>query len=194
MTHDPDRARRLLLDDEDRPLDVVQFSSNKLNQHLSAASSAAADNLLTKARRRLQEGQEQQAEAFIQRALRLAYDEHEEQQPALWSAHMALFMTISDDLEASDPADQSWLDRAVALIGAFGPAADAEIRSCLRTFLSDMYTLSPTETRRLKALTAGVPFDADPFAGLPADEGSHTRAIAEVLRAVTRHHELVASS
>ncbi len=76
---------------------MAQTTSNRLDQSFSAASMEAADNLLGKALRRLEEGNQERAQAFIQRALSLPYDEHEELHPASWSAYMALFMPLSDD-------------------------------------------------------------------------------------------------
>jgi len=175
-----------------RPLGEAQRTSNRTESEFSSASAMAADNLLTKAERRLQAGEDEQAAAFVQRALRLPFDKYEEVQPAPWSAHMALFMAISDDLEDSDEGDQRWLDRAETLLSSSGPAAESEIRSVLRSLVSDAYSLSPTETRRLKALTAGIPLNADPLAGTPDDEQSRTEAIIEVLRALLEHRSMKA--
>jgi hypothetical protein len=57
-----------------------------------------------------------------------------------------------------------------------------------------VYDLSPTETRRLKALTRGVPFDADPFPDVPNEPDLRTAAIMDVLLAVLHHEQLLMES
>jgi hypothetical protein len=187
METDLDRMSRMMAGAEARPLDDAQRVSNHVNSAFSSASMAAADNLLDKAVRRLEAGADDKARVLVERAVRLPFDEYEEMQPAVWSAHMMLFTSISDDLEDSEPGDQGWLDRAEALIGPGAPVTEAEVRNCLRSFLGDIFQLSPAERTRLKALTRGIPFDQDPLAGVPTDEQSQVSAILELLQTFLRH-------
>jgi hypothetical protein len=174
-------------DEQDRPLSDVQRASNLLGSTFSTAASAGAENLLTKALLRLETGDRQAAEPFVERTLRLPYDEHEKMEPGIWSAHMFLYISISDDLEASETGDSSWLDRAQTLIDVSPPVAAAEVRSCLRSLLDGTNNLSASETRRVKAMTRGLSFDADPLIGVPNEPGPRKAGVMEVLDAIIHH-------
>jgi hypothetical protein len=193
MTSDLDPLDRFLPDAPDRPLDDAQVSSNLLNRSFSEASAEASANLLAKALRRIESGEDDRAGAFILRALQLPYDDFEEMRPAPWSAHMLLFDSISDDVESCEPGDQGWLDRAESLIGRFGDPADLEIRGCLRSFRDDAFVMTGPERRRLKTLTEGIPLDAEPFATVPADDASLAAAIGDLLRVLIEHHRLTST-
>jgi hypothetical protein len=190
MTTSPDRV---FDDGPPRPLDDLARASNHLESDRSTALSAAANNLLAKALRRLEAGEEERARTLVERALSLPDDDREGMVPALMAGTMLLFMAISDDLESSPADDGAWLDRAETLMDR-RPGEASEIRSHLRALLSDLYELTPSEGRRLKALTRGIPLDVAPLADVPADTASRTTAIVGILEAVIEHRTLVASS
>ena len=191
MAVDEQGIPSFLGDELDRPLGAARLASNHANREISVATSQAADNLLAKAVRRLERGEDQEARAFVDRALGLPYDDYEGWSPAAWSAHMMLFLSISDDLGSCPAGDPSWLDRAEVVLDAATPAAATELRACLRAIL-DADTLTAAETRRLKALTRGVPLDADPLTGVPDAPEARAAAVLGVLAAVLHHRRTAA--
>ncbi len=70
MASELDRMQPVPLDDEP-PFSKFQRSSNRLDSGFSTASSAAADNLLAKAIRRIEAGEPDRARFFVERAVRL---------------------------------------------------------------------------------------------------------------------------
>jgi hypothetical protein len=145
---------------------------------------------LAKAQIRLQRGDPDAARPYVERALKLPFDTHEEAIPAVWSAHMQLFIAISDDLEECEDGDHSWLHRAELLIERSSPVAATEVRHCLRDLMDGALPLSAKELKKLTQLTVGIPFDADPLPGV--GEGTpQVDAIIEVLRAILDHEELM---
>jgi hypothetical protein len=190
MTTSPDR---LFDDGPPRPLDDLARASNLLESDRSMALSAAADNLMAKALQRLEAGEVERARALVDRALSLPDDDREGMVPALLAGTMLLFTAISDDLESAPGDDEAWLDRAETLIGR-RPREASEIRSHLRALLNDAYELTPSEGRRLRALTRGVPLDVAPLAEVPADIAARATAIVGILEAVIEHRRLVEGS
>lgn len=178
----------------DGALGHTLIASGRTNQGFSRATSDAADNLLTKALRRLAAGDDDRARAFVRRALQLPYDEHEEMDPAPWSVHMMLYLSLTADLEASPVGDLGWLDRATDVCEAAAPPADDEVRAALASLLAD-HQLSHTEVRRVRALAPGVPRDVEPLAAVAtADEEVRCTAVMAVLGAVGHHRGLVAAA
>lgn len=103
-------------------------------------------------------------------------------EPASWSAHTMLYLSLSADLEGSAPDDHGWLDRA------------AEVCACVAALLDDR-ELSHAETRRARALAAGVHADAEPLTGVPDDDAeARCAALVAVLRALHHHLELVTAA
>jgi len=105
-----------------------------------------------------------------------------------------LYLSLAADLEDSPVGDDGWLDRAAEVCGAATPSAADEVRSSLAALLDD-HELSHAEVRRLKALAAGVPADAEPLAGVaPDDEAARCAGVVAVLRAVNHHRDLIAQT
>ena len=108
---------------------------------------------------------------YVERAVALPFDHHEETAPAAIMAHMELFNTVTDALEDSAPDDGGWLQAALDVLAI----ADEGARHVLRDVLEDMdqdYLLSRDEHRLLNAATAGIPARARlrDLVDLPADE------------------------
>ena len=91
----------------DRPLGNVEVVSGRAGQEFSRPLHVAADNLLDKALRALDQGDRERAQRYVERAARIPFDDHEEVQPGLFSAHMTLFSSVTDALEDCDPRDDS---------------------------------------------------------------------------------------
>lgn len=176
------------------PLGSVRLASNAIDMELGLATSRAADNLLTKAIRRLADGDHDGARGFVERALKLPRDDHDDIDPAPWAAHMTLFNALVDDVEGSPEGDDAWLGRAEQVLREAAPVAAAEVRAVLRTMLASMAELTPAETRRLRALTPGVPEDAEPLDGVPDEPEARIAAILEVLAATLHHRRLSAAT
>jgi hypothetical protein len=138
----------------------------------------AADNLLTKAFRGLQSGDDARFERFVQRALALGWDEFDEANAALWHAHMMIFRALTDVVESVDEGDHRWLDAVLGVLDRSTDAVRAPLLRTLDSVLTD-YRLEPAETRAIKKAKARYP-DPGPEpayrADLPAAEG------AQVLR------------
>ena len=69
----------------DRPFGDVEAISGRTLQRFSVASQQAAENLLSKARRALDDADTNRANRLVDRAVQLPFDEHEGAAPAaLW--------------------------------------------------------------------------------------------------------------
>lgn len=116
----------------------------------------AAENLLHKAARVLKSDR-QRAVAYVERAVRLPFDDEDGGAPAGIEAHMLLYTLISDEFEASGKGESLWLDAALAVLES---GADDRARSELRDVLEEIdesYGLDPGEQRRLYKALAGTP-------------------------------------
>lgn len=182
---------RLLLEQERGALAPVRRASRRLGQRNGIALSKAADNLLAKAVRRFEDGEPAAARALVARALALPVDEHEQQVPALWSAHMALYRALAQDAQASAVSDSTWLDRIELLLEGGSEATRTEIRRAAAALLD--LELTNRERQRLRQLTHGVGHDEEPFGGID-DPDARIDAILGTLAAVERYQELVDAS
>lgn len=140
----------------DTPFGDVELASGRTLQPFSIAGQLAASNLLVKAIRALDDGQSERARAYVDRAVRLPYDRHEESHPAAMEAHMALFCLVTDALEDADEDDSRWLDAAIAVQGAANEAGRCTMRDVLVAIDHD-YHLSRTERASLRSATAAIP-------------------------------------
>jgi hypothetical protein len=166
-----------------RPLADVRVATGRVGQRISESLTAGADNLLVKAIRALTQGDQKRARGLIERAAGLPFDEHEEWQPGLWSAYMLLFEAVTDQLEASDPGDATWLDAALDVLDACGPDGALSLRRVLSAAASD-WKLERRELRRVHQAVLDV--DADALLQLRLDTGetSAAQVIVETLEAL----------
>jgi hypothetical protein len=153
----------------DRGLGDLQVRSNLAWSEESHATSQAAENLLAKARRDLAAGEVERAGSFIDRALRLPFNEMTEAPAALSQAHLMLFSSVSDAFEDSAEDDQAWLDAAEATLRQCGGPAREDLLEILRVLDHD-YSLLPVERRRVRALAMGG------RAGVAVGDVVHARA------------------
>lgn len=179
------------------PLGPALQASNELGRAASDIALLRADNLLLKARRSLRAGAGERADRFVGSAAALPFDTYEQVHPAYQCAHMALFNTVLDDLEASDVDDSTWLQRCLDVIDrldAQGCAAGSEaMRGVLAVIVQD-YTLGAAERR---AILARLPegFDGDALE-VRAASGELARAevVAATLRAINAFEDLAPAS
>jgi len=159
----------LLTTDADLPLDDLRHASRRTMSAVSFSLAVAAENLLIKALRAARSGDLDRARAYVTRALRLDFDEHERVHPARQQAQMLLFNAVTDALEDSQEGDHRWLDAALAVLPDCEEHARAEFLGVLNAVDQD-WDVEPDESRRIRT-TLGHP--------APALELQDTRSVPE---------------
>lgn len=149
-----------LADRADRPFGDVESVSGRVMQPFSIAGQQGAANLLGKARRALNDGDPDRARAFVDRAVRLPYDEHEQAAPVAIAAHMELFCLVTDTLEQAEVDDARWLDAAVHVLAIADEPARCDMRDVLASIDQD-YSLSSPERSRIHSAVAPIPDRAE---------------------------------
>lgn len=140
----------------DAPFGDLELASGRTLQPFSIAGQRAASNLLVKASRALDNGDSERARAYVDRAVRLPYDRHEETHPAAMEAHMALFCLVTDALENSDEDDATWLEAAIDVLSASDERGRCTMRDVLAAIEHD-YKLRRQERTSLRTAIADVP-------------------------------------
>jgi len=162
-----DRFRRHMEQEANRGLGDIPLRATAALAPFSRAEMDAAKNLLDKALRALDNGDEARARRFVDRAVALPYDEHEQVHPAAMTAHQQLFEAVTDAIE---DGDDEWLDAVIDTL----TSAPEEAKFCLRDVLSSVlqdYELSDGDQRRLRRLISGVPERAElPDLDLPPEQ------------------------
>lgn len=188
-----DRFRQFLKQEANRGLGDIPLRATAALSPFSRAQMDAASNLLGKALRALEDGDEPRARRLVERAVALPYDEHERMHPAAMMATQQLFDAVTDAL--GDDGDE-WLRAAADTLAS----APGQARYCLRDVLEDVlqdYQLTDDERRRLRRLIRDVPARAElPDLDLPPEQLAP--AILEVLEGVIHfvdaYEEIVAST
>ncbi len=119
----------------------------------------AADNLIAKALRAWDVDRDR-AVGYITRAGQFPYDHDEQTFPALWAAHMALFMDVTDAAEDAEADDERWLDEAIIVLGDADEYGRIDLADVLRTVAKD-WRLSPQEEKRIAASCRAIPEPED---------------------------------
>jgi hypothetical protein len=174
-----DRFRRLLAEESNRGLGDIPLRATAALAPLSRAQMTAATNLLDKALRALDDGDEARARRFVKRAVALPYDEHEQVHPGAMMAHQRMFVAVTDALENGG---DDWLDAATDTFGSAPEEAKYCLRDVLTAVLQD-YDLSDREQRRLRRLISDVPERAE-LAELDLLPEEMATAVLDVLEAV----------
>jgi len=130
----------------DRPFGDVESASGRVLQPFSIAGQQGAANLLGKARRALNDGDRDRARAFVDRAARLPYDEHEQAAPVAIAVHMELFCLVTDTLEQAEADESRWLDAAVDVLAIADEPARCDMRDVLAAIDQD-YSLNTPDAR-----------------------------------------------
>ena len=168
----------------DGPFGDLELASGRTLQPFSIAGQRAAANLLTKAIRALDNDEPDRARGYVDRAVRLRYDRHEDAHPGAMEAHMMLFCLVTDELEAAAEDDSRWLDAAIAAQSSASEAARCTMRDVLVAIDHD-YHISRTERAALRSATADVP-DRPELRDLdlaPDEMGDCVMAVLDVCRA-----------
>lgn len=174
--------RQFMKQEANRGLGDIPLRATAALAPISQAQMDAAANLLNKALAALEVGDEARARRFVDRAVTLPWDEHEETHPAAMMAHQQMYDAVTDALEHGGV---EWLDAATDTM----PSAPEEARYCLRDALTatlSAYELTDDEKRRVRRLTQGIP----PRAELPDLDFSPEQlaaAIVDVLNGVTQY-------
>lgn len=151
-----------------------------------------AANLLNKAMRVLADDRPR-AVGYVERAVRLPFDQVEQAAPAALEAHLALFVLITDTLENSEEGDTRWLDAAITVLDEADEPGRCELRDVLEAVDHD-YNVSKVEREWLRGALIGIPDrpelrDLD----LSADElRDHVLAILDTCAAYSEEVGLVA--
>ncbi|GGC84452.1 hypothetical protein GCM10011512_09110 [Tersicoccus solisilvae] len=156
MTEDPKAmARSLLHDLADRPLGGAELASGRTLLPFSASLLIGAENLLAKAARAWRNDRAR-AERYVDRALALPFDEHEEAYPAARAATLYLYQLITAAIDELEDDDESWLDAAITVLRSSTGAGQAELRDALED-VPVIGGISETEEDRLLRAIGAVP-------------------------------------
>lgn len=147
---------RVIAEQEGRPFGHAEFVSGRTLQRFSFAGQEAATNLLTKAIRALDSGEPEQARRYVDRAVRLPYDRHEETEPVAMAVHMMLFSEVTDAVEDSDEDDPAWLEAAIGVMSTADERGRCTMRDVLAAIDHD-YELHRQESASLRTAIADVP-------------------------------------
>lgn len=167
----------------DRPFGDVESLSGRVLQPFSIAGQQSAANLLGKAHRALNDGDRDRARAFVDRAARLPYDEHEQAAPVAIAAHMELFCLVTDTLEQAEADESHWLDAAVDVLATADEPARCDMRDVLAAIDQD-YSLNAPERSRIHSAVAPIP-DRPALRDLdlsPTELGDHVVSILAACR------------
>jgi len=146
----------LLAELTDRPFGDVESVSGRVLQPFSIAGQQGAANPLGKARRALNDGDRDRARAFVDRAARLPYDEHEQAAPVAMAVHMELFCLVTDTLEQAEADDSRWLDAAVDVLAIADEPTRCDMRDVLAAIDQD-YSLNTPERSRIHSAVPPIP-------------------------------------
>ena len=183
-----DKLADLLSMDDDQPLDGMRYASGRAMSAVSSGLHEAAENLLTKALRAARSDDLERAQAYVTRAVRLDFDDHEQVHPARQQAQMLLFSSVIDALEGCEIGDGRWLDAALAVLPDCEEHARAELLGVLADVDQD-WEVERDESRRLRAALAGrtPTLDLDDTRSVP--EAEQVRMILQVLDAVSAYRD-----
>ncbi|HET7069713.1 MAG TPA: hypothetical protein VFI40_02725 [Nocardioides sp.] len=147
---------RIVDEQRNRPFGDTESVSGRTLQPFSFAGLEAATNLLTKAIRALDRDESERARGYVDRAVRLPYDRHEETEPVAMAVHMMLFCDVTDALEDSDEDDLRWLDAAIDVLSTADEGGRCTMRDVLAAIDQD-YALHRRESAALRSAIADVP-------------------------------------
>jgi hypothetical protein len=168
MTDPLAMASQLLRAAADRPLGDIVLRSNLLAQPLYSALQRGADNLLGKALRALDAGDEEKVERYVRRAVALPYDENEEVDTALFAARMAVHSAVTDLVDEAESDDSGWLDAAEHVLDTCSDGPREYLHRVLAIVIKE-YRLPAPELRRLRAALNRHPAPGPDPEDVPSD-------------------------
>jgi hypothetical protein len=141
---------------------LARSSGRTLNER-SMAELVGAENLLAKAVTSASAGDVDRSEQLLQRAAAMPYDAREEGSPGVRGATMLIYSLLSDQLEAAEYDDPTWLDVVLDVHPRLDGPGRAEVASVVHGFvLQDaFFSVSPAEKRRIRQAFGDAPLQAD---------------------------------
>jgi len=168
-----------LRQDRDRPLAEVMRPSNLIGAEVSDGLQAAGTNLLEKALASVLAGEPDRARRYVERAVQLPFDEHEQVGTAWWAAAMLTHARLADDLESCEPGDDSWLTAAESALAGADPLAAQALKGAL-VAVADAYQLTGPERERCRVAARGC--DPDSWDVIePAEDDERVVAVLDVV-------------
>ena len=142
--------------------ELARQSGRMLNE-LSFAQIAGAENLFTKAMRAFASGDADRAEQLIQRAAQMAYDAREAGSPGVRAATLLVYSLISDQFEACEVDDMSWLDVAIDVHPNLDPTGRAQVASVVHGLVlqGEFFDVSAVEERRIHQTFGDAPLEPE---------------------------------
>ncbi len=142
--------------------ELARDSGRMLNAR-SHAQINGAENLLTKAVRSLTSGDPKRAEKLIRRAAQMPYDPREEGSPGVRAASLLVYRLLSDQFEASDYHDTTWLDVVLEVHPRLDTSGRAEVASVVHGFVlqEPFFDVSAAEKRRIQQHFGDAPLEAE---------------------------------
>lgn len=145
---------------EDRPFGNTDRISGQTLQPFSFGLGEGARNLLTKAVLAVRHDETERATHYLNQALALPYDEHEESLPAAVTADQLLYDVLSDAVEESSEDEDLFLRAALTVLDQAPPDARPDWAHAM-VVMAGAYRLPPEEDRRLRAATKPYPVDIE---------------------------------
>ena len=103
---------------------------------ISEGLQTAASNLVEKARRAL-EPDPARARRFIERAVRVPFDDHEEVYPGVVAAHFSLYMALSDAVDELEVHDRRWVAAALEVYRSTNEVGREELADALAVLVAE---------------------------------------------------------
>jgi hypothetical protein len=173
------------------PLGAVRKASNHIAAGTSESLHRAAINLVDKAARAVADGDEPRAVRYVERAVRLPFDERDQIDPGWWWVHMLMFTTMGDVMEDSEADDPAWLDAAEGLLDSSDTFLRATVLETLAALLLD-HKLPPRESRRIKKII-GDGATSEWVDVMPTDVADRVQPALSVVRAIEAYRRAMDS-
>jgi hypothetical protein len=156
--------------------------SGRMLNPLGHAQISGAGNLLKKAIRALSTGDAQRAEQLILRAAQMPYDDREEGAPGVRAASMLVYLLITDQFEASEEDDMTWLDVVLAVHRGLDPTGRADVASVVHGFVLQpaFFAVSLAEKRRIRRAFGDAPLEPE-LGDSPSSTGEQRQDIIKSL-------------
>lgn len=144
-------------DEPDSPLHSLRMAHGQRANSEHAWLHDGASNLVTKAIRALEAGDEDRARRYIEHACRLPYDARERVHHGPWGARMNLFTQVTDALDEAAVGDDAWLNAAMLVLGRVDGVAWEDLASVLSViaFTDGHGPLTGPESQRIKETIGG---------------------------------------
>ncbi|EWT07716.1 hypothetical protein N864_01050 [Intrasporangium chromatireducens Q5-1] len=163
--------------------------SGQTESRAASGLHAGAENLVTKALRALEEGDEERAVRYTSQASRLPWDAHEEVWPGALATHFALFEELSEAMEDAEDGDTRWIDDAVTVLGEVSGEPREHLARTLGIFGRDAtIDLSSAEAKKIHRAVGRDPLDVE-FGTDPTETPEQLLPrMLDLLRVTNRYH------